>query len=198
MQLVCPFHADGEDVQSFALDGSLWQYTCSRQQGHPESGPYTWQSDVTDPQQDGTDGGGIADELGLYDALLAAVDKSSSTWVEYGVIEYHFAKDNPELFAELLTRYGHRSLSPVSYSASSLLGGTLGRLAARGELMYHAGKGTGYWNYNQPSSYYVRSSGPVASLPPTTQLDTYEDFATGRGEDPLSVSWWPSVWPPAD
>lgn len=193
MNLVCPFHADGEDVQSFALDGSLWQYTCTRQQGHPEPGPFTWQSAATDPHLDGAGGGGIAEELGLYDSLVAAVDESA-TWVEYGVIEYRFAQNDPDLFSELLARYGHKHLARSPFNTSMLLGGSLGRLAARGDLVYHAGRGSGYWSYNQPSSYYVRYPDPAKELPPTTQLETYADFAAALGQDPQSVAWWPGVW----
>jgi hypothetical protein len=190
---VCPFHASADDVQSFVLDGSEWQYTCTRN-GHPEPGPYTWHSSASggDLQGDGEEG--IADELGLYGSLVSAVAESR-TWVEYGVVEFRFAQQRPDAFGELLEKYGHKHLGPRQYTASSLLGGCLGRLATRGELVYHAGKGTGYWSYNQPSSFYIVNPGPAAQRPPFTHQETYAEFCRSRGEDPDSVAWWPDVWP---
>lgn len=191
---VCPLHGDADDVRSVPLDAGVWQYTCTRK-GHVQPGPYTWESAATGDDLDGAGNDGVMEALGLYDSLTAAV-VGSPGWVEYGLLEYRFSQASPGAFMELVATYGHTNYGPKRYTASSLLGGCLGRLAnARGVLAYRPGVSTGYWSYNSPGSFYAMPPAMGASLPAPSASETYADYALSVGEDPLSVAWWPGVWP---
>lgn len=192
MLQVCPLHGDADDVTARVLDGGVRQYTCSRSTGHPQGGPYVWESIATGDELDAGGADGVMDEYGLFSSLPKVVDHHR--WVEYGVLEYRFATAEPDTFRELVDRYGHTSLGKKGYTASALLGACFGLLATRGDLLYRADKGTGCWAYNQPSSYYVKSRGAASEPVAASELLRYADFARALGEDPTSVAWWPEVW----
>lgn len=125
---------------------------------------------------------GLAPDLGLYESLPLCVRVDEGP-AEYGVVEYRFGTAYPHEYRQLVTTYGHRSASPgKQYSASAFLAATLGRLAREGALVLTWGKGTGYWSYNDPISYWARSDATSQS-----RL-TWAQFAAGAGLDPL-------VWP---
>lgn len=66
--------------------------------------------------------------MGVYDALIQCVD-NSDRWLEFGIIEHRYKSAHPATYAQMVRRWGHLSRKKTRYSASSFLGGCLGRLA---------------------------------------------------------------------
>jgi hypothetical protein len=154
---VCHFHAD-ESVPGRKLgDGSV-SYTCPRSRGHPEPGPYTW-LDV--PRPPGLpELTGIAAELGLDTELPRVLAGFPEVWVEYGLVEYTYARRNPKDFAFLVDRYRHTAIKASRYTVSSFLAGTLGILSRDGMLLVRPGQATGRWKYNHSISWWSLAPAP--------------------------------------
>ena len=71
--------------------------------------------------------------------------------------------------------HGDPDLAPA-LRTSKLIGQALGILAARGELAKDAaGPGTGFWHYNDPSNWYMRSPARFG-----TPRVTWTDLLAGR------------------
>lgn len=128
---------------------------------------------------------GICEELGIYDALLAAVGPAGGTFCEYGTIEHRLAAANPALYAELVHRYGHTQLEKRRYTVSSLLGGALERLSTEGAVVHADGPATGRWNYLHRVSHWAT---PPADN--TKQQLSWAQYATDQNIDPRD---WPST-----
>lgn len=152
--LVCAFHAD-EGIKPEALGdeaGSV-RYTCPRLKGHPTHGPYSW-IDVPTPK--GLEGlSGLANDLNLGIELPAVLSTFIGKWVEYGVVEQAYAKANPEDFALLVRRFGHKAIKSKPYTVSAFLAKTLGDLSRHGSVLYHDGPATGRWSYNSRISWWA-------------------------------------------
>lgn len=151
--LVCHFHAD-EGIRGTATgdaDGSF-EYICTRTNGHPGPGAYTWLMVPEPPDLAGADG--IAAQYGLHTELPAAIAQFAGRWVEYGVVEHAYATAHPHDFAELLKRYGHTEIKAARYTVSSFLAKTLGDLSRYGSVNYHGGPATGRWSYNHGISWW--------------------------------------------
>ena len=58
-----------------------------------------------------------AEKREVKDALRACVG-GSDVWLEYGIIEYRFKSDYPDLYERLIEVYGHRKLGDRKYPAS--------------------------------------------------------------------------------
>lgn len=94
---------------------------------------------------------GLADELGLGTELPALLNEYVGKWVEYGVVEAAYANAHPDDFAMLVERYGHTAVAKKSYTVSSFLSGTLGRLSKRGDVLLSWRKPTGRWGTTRES-----------------------------------------------
>lgn len=135
-------HVD-EECQPSALSDLEWQYTCERT-SHPNGKPFSWSHVEPPPATLGTDG--IAAELGLDVELPNAVAQFRGQWVEYGVVEHTYAMANPDDFARLVDRFGHRILGASAYSSSAFIARCLGALGRTGSVAYHDGPATGIWS----------------------------------------------------
>jgi hypothetical protein len=83
-------------------------------------------------------------------------------FVEYGVVEYRFRMNHPDLFAAHVRDRGHVMLAPGVATASSVrFAATLGRLARTGELASVYGPATGAWSYNSQVTYWARPPAPA-------------------------------------
>ena len=90
---------------------------------------------------------GIGEELGVYEALITCVDNSDQ-WLEYGIIEHRYKLAHPSTCARMVERWGHTKKAITKYSASSFLGGCLGRLAREGAISARRHRiTTGHWSY---------------------------------------------------
>ena len=151
---ICPFHAD-EDIQGVPAggdEGSL-SFTCPRTRGHPYVGPHNWLYVPRPESLPGIDG--YAAELGLETELPAAIAQYRGQWIEYGVAERAYARQCPDDFAAVVSRYGHSEIKPKRYTASAFLAGVLGVLSKRGTVLYHLGPATGRWKYNGTISWWA-------------------------------------------
>jgi len=104
--------------------------------------------------------------------------------VEYGVVEYRLAHEEPDVYAAVLRRYGHRAIAPRTYTTSSFLGGALGQLAREGLIDGGWTKATGYWSYNGDIGCY----GKADSADNSRAVLSWDDFARENGVDPAE---WP-------
>lgn len=169
----CPLHGD-EDILGKRVDqdGTL-QFVCDRSD-HPAGGPLMWISVPEPPDLPGLSG--LADELGLGTELPALLNEYVGKWVEYGVVEAAYADAHPNDFAMLVERYGHTAVAKKSYTVSSFLSGTLGRLSKRGDVLLSWRKPTGRWGYNAGISWWA--------LPPTPPADAEVSWESlGRSMD---------------
>lgn len=157
---VCAFHADeGIPPERVGDEAGSLQYTCPRTKGHPTDGTYTWLSVPTPPGLVGVTG--LAADLGLHTELPSVIADFRGHWVEYGVVERRYAERNPQDFATLVERYGHRSISQGrEYTVSAFLARTLADLSRHGSVLYHPGPATGRWKYNEQISWWAVAPEP--------------------------------------
>lgn len=169
----CPFHAD-DDILGVQVDqdGTV-QFTCDRSL-HPSGGPLTW---IVVPEPPNLpELSGLAEELGLGTELPRLLNAYAGQWVEYGVVEAAYADAHPDDFAMLVARYGHTAVAKKSYTVSSFLSGTLGRLSKRGDVLLSWRKPTGRWGYNAGISWWA-----LPPAPPTDAEVSWESL--GRSMD---------------
>lgn len=162
---VCPQHPDEFIHGIVENDEGLLSYTCVRK-GHVFEGDFVWSGVV------GTDGPGsvtgLAAELSLDTALPAAIGQYPGKWIEYGVVEATYAKQNPEDFARLVQLHGHRAIKPSKYTVSKYLAGILGILGRNGSIAFHTGPATGRWDYLGRVSWW--STDPSIAWTPENRL----------------------------
>ena len=154
---VCPFHSSESYAGTPANDeaGTI-VFVCPLTKGHPADGPWTWGYVPPPPGLPGI--GDVAISFGLDTALPKTVASFSNRWVEYGVVEEAYARDNPADFAALVERYNHRALAgegKLSYSVSMFLASTLSRLTTQGSVALKFGPATGPWSYLSVVSYWA-------------------------------------------
>lgn len=125
--------------------------------------------------------GGIALELGLYEVLPKLL--TVGEWAETGVVEYRYAKADPEGYAWMLDRWGHVSHGPRRYSSTNFIGSTLGALSRVGNVRHHPGRGTGIFDRNHEVGYWT--------LEPA--LDSAIDVSWERFADEHALD--PKRWP---
>ncbi len=142
---VCPLCSDDDPaLVGWEAEGPhLWRFTCTASRA---AHPYSWLTTGSDNLGSGGHEG-IAAELGLYEALLTTFEVGEP-FVEYGITECRYARANLDVYTELVATYSHHALGPKNYTASSLLGATLGQLRREGVLVGVLLKSTGYWSYN--------------------------------------------------
>ena len=173
---LCPLCGHDDEVTSARVDDE-WVVSCGSTT-HP---PMEWRP-KEQYQGNGTYRTGIAEELGVYDDLLACVHDG---FAEYGVIEYRFAQYAPATYKFLVDRYGHTALGPAGYTTSAFLGGALGQLWREDLVDGLWAPATGYWSYNGQVGAY----GPIGT-PESADCLSWEEFATSTlGVDPFD-------WPP--
>jgi len=85
---VCPLCATDDFVELTTDCPDVWMFRC-RGPYHDE--PYTWSPTITPPVPAGRIG--IGEDLGVYDDLLRCVHVSEC--VEYGAVEWRYAKPHP-------------------------------------------------------------------------------------------------------
>jgi hypothetical protein len=117
----------------------------------------------------------------LVAPMLACV-KPGEPFVEYGVVEYRFREQWPELFVAHVRERGHLMLGARRGQASAStarFGKALSRLASLGELEMVKGPGTGAWRHDQSITYWARPPRPSGPLL------TWSMFcaATGRSQE---------------
>lgn len=136
----------------------------------------------------GSGSGTLVEDLELYDKLVDAVESATRDtvgYVEYGIVEHHFAFANVDDYRFLYERFGHISADhPKGYTLSGYLGQLLGILSRDDQLTYLPGHGTGYWSYNSTISNW--------GLPraPKDAVQTWAAFAESKGWHPMN---WPAV-----
>ena len=174
---ICPVCGYDDDVEVVLADEE-WVFTC-RNTTHPM---FEWRPKAT-PAGPGTYRSGIGEELGVYDELLGCIDDG---FVEYGVIEHRFSVAAPEVYKELVRRYGHTTRGPSKYTASAFLGGALGQLWREELVEGRWGPATGYWKYNGQVGCY----GP-AGTPDDGPILSWATFASETlGAEPAE---WPAL-----
>lgn len=178
---VCPHcgHDDPENLTWEVEGPGLWRYRCV----DPSHGdPYDWLTTGKDALSGvGAGGDGLADQLGIYDDLLACFTPDGPL-LEYGVVEYLYATENPAAYRDLVNRYSHTRRGPTKFSASAFIGAALGRLYREGLLRRVDFKATGSWRFNgRLTAQSLAGSNKDA-------VETWEQFAIGRGLDPND---WP-------
>lgn len=174
---VCPLCATTDDVTLSSDGPDLWRFTCAAEGDHH---PYEWVPTGQVLAEPGRNA--AAEDLGVYDELLRCVH--AGELVEYGIVEHRFAAAMPDVYRQLVDRYGHRSLKPSSYTASAFLSHALGQLAREGLLVLSWTKGTGYWDYLDRVSAWRLPGEPDAA--PTS----WSEFAAREGIDEQS---WPAT-----
>ena len=177
---VCPLcgHDDAEYL-SWEVEGpGLWRYVCT-DPSHSE--PYAWLTTGKDALQGGGGGDGLADQLGIYDDLLACF-AFDGPLLEYGAVEYLYATQNPHPYQDLVSRYSHTRLGPTRFSASAFIGAALGRMYREGLLRRVDVKATGYWRFNG------RLTAMSLAASQNDLVVTWEQFALERQLDPED---WP-------
>jgi hypothetical protein len=175
---VCPLCANDEFVALGSEGPDLWTFTCAAE---AERHPYVWRPTAEEFATAGRTG--LGDELGVYEDLLLCV--KSGERIEYGIVEHRFALISPEAYATLVETYGHTSIAPTSYSASSFLARALGQLGTEGLLQHAPTVPTGYWSYNTTISSWSQRGESEA-----TPVHSWSSFARGQGFDPDS---WPAT-----
>ncbi len=87
---------------------------------------------------------------------------------------------HPTTYAEMVRRWGHTSRGKTKYSASSFLGGCLGRLATEAVTSTRRHRTTtGYWSYLPEATH---AAGVPA--PPENRFLKWPTYATQNGLDP--------------
>ena len=177
---VCQLCAlDDEELVSWEVEGpGLWRYRCTN-----HTPPWTWLTDGA-AKIDESAMGGIAYELGVYDALLG-IFIDPGQFLEWGVVEHHFASANPQVYEDLVNRYSHMALGATRYSASAFLGQAAGKLSREGSLAIRTVPATGYWSYNSAISAFCLAPASESATP-----TTWEAFAVAQGFDPDD---WPAL-----
>ncbi len=148
---VCPFHTDEWSPGLRLADGSI-AHRCDRRDGHPGMAAWSWLAVPEPPTVPGMTG--LAEELNLGTELPAALAALGDGWFEYGLVERAYAHRQPDGFARLVQAWSHTAIAKTTYSASTYLALTLGRLSKAGSVAYHPGHGTGRWSYNSDISYW--------------------------------------------
>lgn len=152
MFVTCPRCFTADDVSYQRLPDKMVQYACCG--AHDGAGEHLWTAsrNAATWTPDGNDG--VTDEL--LDPLARCV-LPDEPFVEYGVVEYRFRLEYPDLFAAHVRDRGHVMIAPGQATASSVrFAATLGRLARSGELVSVYGPATGAWSYNSEVTYWAR------------------------------------------
>ncbi|MCY3851387.1 MAG: hypothetical protein OXF75_11415 [Acidimicrobiaceae bacterium] len=178
---VCPKCSYDDSIIEFLDDGKQTLYC--------ESCKYPWNPTLQSNGRSNLDARtGIGEEWGVYDALIQCVDNSDQ-WLEYGIIEHRYKLVHPTTYAQMVRRWGHTAQSRTKYSASSFLGGCLGRLATEGVISTRRHRTTtGYWSYLPEVTHAAR-----CPAPPEEHFLSWHDYAVGNGLDPFK---WEFTRPP--
>src|SRR4051794_356918 len=93
---VCPLCVlDDPDIVDWEPEApGLWRYTCTNHQP-----PYSWLT-TGEGAFDDSGSGGLADELGVYDDLLALFTEPGP-YREWGIVEYQYALARPDVYRDL-------------------------------------------------------------------------------------------------
>ena len=147
---------------------------------HWEDCEYSWTPTVRANGRSNLDArSGIGEEWGVYDGLIQCIDNSDQ-WLEYGIIEHRYKLAHPTTYAQMVRRWGHTSRAKTKYSASSFLGGCLGRLATEGVISTRRHPTTtGYWSYLPEVTH---AAGVPA--PPEAHFLSWHTYATQNALNP--------------
>jgi hypothetical protein len=148
--MVCPLCGHDDEVVREPVAPGIWRYTCTGGRSH--SDPIVWERDAVGAEL--PQWGGITAELGLYDDLPFCLT-AREPFVEYGIVEHRYAELRPEVFRQLVERYGRTRIAPASFTATSFIALALWRLVEVGLIVQHPGQATGHWTYNGTMYYYA-------------------------------------------
>ena len=111
------------------------------------------------------------EEFGLFESLPHCLN-AGEAFVEYGVVEYRYRQLKPDMFKDIVTKYGHRAIETGRpYTATTFLASALKLLANRNEVELRWGPATGFWTYDGTVGYWALA--PASSY----ELLTWETFA---------------------
>lgn len=168
--MVCPLCGHDDGVVREAVGPGVWRYTCSGGRSH--SDPMVWERDAAGAEL--PQWGGITAELGLYDDLPLCLI-AGEPFVEYGIVEHRYSELRPEVFRQLVERYGHTRIAPANFTATSFIALALWRLVEAGVIVQHPGLATGHWTYNGKMFYYALPQGRDDGA-----LLSWKDFAAAH------------------
>jgi hypothetical protein len=178
----CTWCGTDEHVDAYdPVDDIAW---CSGP-GHPE--PRMFQPKLERAIRRETDdkwrylSNNIAAGYGLYDLLPELL--VAGEWSDTNVVEHRFALAHPEIYAELLDRWGHVSQGSRKYSTTSFLGSTLGALCRAANVTHKSGHGSGRFSYNRWVGFWT-----IETVPADAVDIGWADYAVLNGFDPES---WP-------
>ncbi len=153
---LCPRCFQDDEVIPRRLPDGAIEYVCSGT--HQGSGPHTWRGS-SDPAAGEMATEGITDEL--LEPLLACV-VPGEPFAEYGVVEYRFRQQYPQLFRAHVRERGHvltgKRLDTTASAVRFAM--ALSRQERSGLLLKRFGPATGAWAYNQRISYWARPPRP--------------------------------------
>ncbi len=169
---VCPMCSYDDSIIEFLDDGKQTLYC--------EDCDYPWTPTQRSNGRSNLEArGGIGEEWGVYDALIQCVDDSDQ-WLEYGIIEHRYKLAHPSTYTQMVRRWGHTTQGKTKYSASSFLGGCLGRLATEGAISTRRHRiTTGYWSYLPEVTH---AAGVPA--PPDDAFLSWHTYATQHALNP--------------
>jgi hypothetical protein len=173
----------GSDVYVDTYDALTDEAWCSGP-GHPEPrlfNPAAEKRAQQAQQAVSPLGYGIAYELGIYDALPELL--VTGEWADTPTVEYRYGTTYPEIYADLLVRWGHVAQSPRKYSVTSFIGSALGHLSRATNVTHKSGPGSGFFSYNSTVGFWT-----LEPVPADTVDMGWEQCATEAGIDPDT---WP-------
>jgi hypothetical protein len=122
---------------------------------------------------------GLTEEWGVYEDLRTCF-REGEPFLEHPIIEYRYKNVNPERYAFLVDRYGHIAKDGSKrYTATSFLGGALGRMLHHGDLEHRSGPGTGCFHYDTVIGYWA-----LASDTQDRPLESWAEYAREHRLDP--------------
>lgn len=180
---VCPLCALPDYLTWEVEAPGLWRYTC----GNPQCGGYSWPTTGRDPLKTGSYDG-IAADLGIKEDLLDVIGRESR-WLEYGVVEYLYAVENPTHYRQLVQMFSHTAIErPIQNSASAFIGTCLGILEQEGRLAKRTCRATGYWSYNTTVTAWAPRGNSLDA-----PIRAWAEFAIRQGLNPEE---WTLAGPP--
>lgn len=178
---ICPLCAlDDPELVGWAVEApGLWRYTCTN-----HAPPFEWATSGSGMFDDSASVG-IAEELGVYDDLLA-IFTEPGPFLEWGIVEHLYFLRNPATYADLVEKYSHTALGPTKYSASAFLGQAAGKLAREHHLALQTVTPTGYW------SLHLGEISAFALAPGAAEgtIQTWAEYAHQLGFD---ADDWPAL-----
>ena len=173
MIVTCRRCFGADDVGWQRLPDNALLYICTARH---DDGPYTWVASHQAGSGGDLAGDGVTDEL--LTPLLSCV-RPGEAFVEYGIVEYRFSRQFPDLFVAYVRERGHVMVAPSRVTASSVrFGVALARLVRAGDLVSRPGPAAGAWRYNSTITYWAAA--PAVN----PGMLSWEAFCRSTGRSP--------------